>query len=121
MRISDWSSDVCSSDLVGAEKAVDLPPPDRQRQVVDHALVPEGLAQPFDVDDDLGRGVHRPCAGAGAGRTVIGCTVIGCTVIGCPGASPSAAPSGRASTRKTSLARSSIEKITGGVNSTSGA
>src|SRR3546814_15120483 len=114
MRISDWSSDVCSSDLVGAEKAVDLPPPDLQRQVVDHALVPEGLAQPFDVDDDLGRGVHRPCAGAGAGRTVIGCPLLGCTVLGCPGASPSAAPPGPASTRTRRLARSSTETTPAG-------
>src|SRR3546814_6824507 len=59
MRISDWSSDVCSSDLVHGE-AREMVLGDReemvadpgQRQVGENLLV---LAEPFHVERQLGR------------------------------------------------------------------
>src|SRR3546814_14838516 len=48
MRISDWSSDVCSSDLIGraaADRRVDLVPADRQIVLVE----PETMRQPQEI------------------------------------------------------------------------
>src|SRR3546814_16622910 len=65
MRISDWSSDVCSSDLPGPSRAAAAEAHGRGLpQRADRALVP-ALHQEKDRRPDVGRG--RSFAGEGAG------------------------------------------------------
>src|SRR3546814_16324200 len=63
MRISDWSSDVCSSDLIGADQVL---PDQRLRAFVDRdavgviaidAIVCDDVVDAVTVDDDAGQRV----------------------------------------------------------------
>src|SRR3546814_8351403 len=68
MRISDWSSDVCSSDLVDAEELRDGRQEDRveaQQQRVDESAHhgPEG-----EVDAEASEGAENPRAAGGGER-----------------------------------------------------
>src|SRR3546814_18730815 len=63
MRISDWSSDVCSSDLIGADQVL---PDQRLRSFVDRdavgviaidAIVCDDVVDAVTVDDDAGQRV----------------------------------------------------------------
>src|SRR3546814_13542091 len=53
VRISDWSADVCSSDLQVAERGIG--PPVQQR----HPVIIGADVHPAFVDADLGRRLHR--------------------------------------------------------------
>src|SRR3546814_12826504 len=55
MRISDWSSDVCSSDLLGARVAAEHPEVALERSQPEHRLERGGLAGAIGADqaDDL--------------------------------------------------------------------
>src|SRR3546814_5331494 len=56
MRISDWSSDVCSSDLAEAVAA-----PDARREVFEEGEVAEALRQVLGLDDGVSA---APAAGS---------------------------------------------------------
>src|SRR3546814_15409625 len=56
MRISDWSSDVCSSDLAEAVAA-----PDARREVFEEGEVAEALRQVLGLDDGV---AAAPAAGS---------------------------------------------------------
>src|SRR3546814_9179713 len=55
MRISDWSSDVCSSDLftraIGADHADDAARREREAQIFEEQLVAKGFRDILDLDD----------------------------------------------------------------------
>src|SRR3546814_2850731 len=73
MRISDWSSDVCSSDLVGAIEAGDSPVPACRRDPV-IGLVAASLTM-IGIDIVTGRSPHGLAAGiekAEPDRNIIG-------------------------------------------------
>src|SRR3546814_4293883 len=75
MRISDWSSDVCSSDLVGKVFGLRLHPVDEAAQRF--GAIAEGLRRPAGPSRargrDLGIDVAHPAAPQfGAGRGLVG-------------------------------------------------
>src|SRR3546814_12527385 len=79
MRISDWSSDVCSSDLLLEAAPCDLVRHEGERRVLGHVVQGEGLAVPFggqalqlDRRGEAGkrRGGKRPADGDGCRNTV---------------------------------------------------
>src|SRR3546814_20137758 len=65
MRISDWSSDVCSSDLLSlCARARGTPPPRRSRQVADDAntagaMYPDQSLYPADAGPALCRRINN--------------------------------------------------------------
>src|SRR3546814_1867452 len=66
MRISDWSSDVCSSDLQCADRVREIPP---QRRIV---RLPAGGAGDDQPRRDPDRATLHPLGAGGAGRPEIG-------------------------------------------------
>src|SRR3546814_2237320 len=81
MRISDWSSDVCSSDLaeqrglagaVGADDADDGARRNLEAEVVDQQLVAEGLADVLRLDHQIDQARASRNADAARLRRLVG-------------------------------------------------
>src|SRR3546814_15082088 len=72
MRISDWSSDVCSSDLVGADDADDGARRSLEAEVVDQQLVAEGLADALRLDHQIAQARSIRNADAARLRLLVG-------------------------------------------------
>src|SRR3546814_19731687 len=75
MRISDWSSDVCSSDLVQAGAPFHFRPQRRVRagaEHPDHPLAAGGIYPPADHEQKAGDGARgeRKSVGEGKGGSV---------------------------------------------------
>src|SRR3546814_3543479 len=69
MRISDWSSDVCSSDLAGAEPPGARGVGDQRREVESHVLARLGTAKGRAVQRDQQRQM-QPAAVPGVAQLV---------------------------------------------------